>query len=289
MKTLNKSFYFVDIPTVGKGLKMKVNSGSSSSINRTQLSSTNSRGAVDNKSSHFEDRFDFSDIDPKARKYIELDEERVKIVNVLRLLLRKCLQLGLNIRYSKMKKFGEFILEARFEVKRTGLSIDTSMYLPVYLDSDIVAREYLFSNALIASRIETFINQALEQYDNFELIKIITVAAHEFGHFMSYVQGGHDSDLQRGLELMQRRIIQDEGKFTHLVFTEEVRAWYQAKLFLEKNNFEYWDIFTSVKRKSLEAYNSLLRLGSASLDVSIKLSFMDEYRNLYDKKLQKSG
>lgn len=256
---------------------MKIGGINPNAIDRSQLNSTGENKVFNKSYTKFEDKFDFSDIEPGAYKNTQTDEDRLKLVNILRLLLRKSLQLGLNIRYSKKKKMGDYVLEARLEVKKTANKVEPSMYIPVYLAEDIIATNYCCSNLAIENCLDNLIEEVLKQYDTKELVQLLVTVAHEFGHFMSYNQGNHDKALQLGLELMYKKDFNDEGKFTYLVFAEEVIAWKKAKEWLTLFEFTHWSIFDKVKFNSLKAYNSLLNLEKASIDVCLKLSLIEDF------------
>jgi hypothetical protein len=120
-------------------------------------------------------------------------------------------------------------------------------------------------------------NFALEQ-----VLRLIIVASHEYGHYQSFVRGNHDENLKRGLYIFQKKYqhLANVDEFTWLVFREECQAWNYAEIFLKKTTFSYWDMYEEVKNHSLKTYFENLNLNSASLETFYKLSFLgDDFKN----------
>lgn len=251
-----------------------INVDNSRSINQTRSSiPTNWADSI-----RFNEAFDYADIEPEAYARQEVDNTTELLRKILSGLVRKSLQLGLNVCYSKKKRMGEYILEARFEPKNKQKQTESCLYLPVTNVDNLIAKDLSYSNAILDKAVESYAATVVLQTDNNALIRLIVIFAHEFGHFLSFCHGNHDINLAQGIILMHRDTVLGTDKFTSLVFFEESIAWKYGKEHLERLGFVWWEVFDRVKFGSLQAYYKKLQLSKASISTHYKLSMLDDFR-----------
>ena len=256
---------------------MKISPSSVSIDSSRSINQTNSNIPADwSQSIRFNEAFDYADIEPEAYIRQEIDNTTERLKSILGGLIRKSLQLGLNVCYSKKKRMGEYVLEARFEPKNK--QTEACIYLPVSNVDNLIAKDLSYSNAILDKAVENYVNAVIVQTDNNSLIRLIIIFAHEFGHFLSFCHGNHDVNLAEGIILMHRDTVLGTDKFTSLVFFEESTAWRYGKEHLERLGFAWWAVFDHVKFGSLHAYYMKLQLAKASLSVHYKLSMLDDFR-----------
>lgn len=226
----------------------------------------------------FRENFNYADIEPDAYTRLNVDDTTLLLANILTGLIKKSLQLGLDIRRGKKKRMGDYVLEARFEPKSKQNHKEACIYIPIEDVDDLIAREASYSNMSLDQSLATYVKIVLRQTDNKSLIRLLIVTAHEFGHFMSYCHGNHDLNLAEGITLMHRDMVIGYDRYTSLVFFEESTAWRYGKEQLERLGFVWWDIFDTVKYGSLHAYYSKLKLAKSSLAIYGRLSMLDDFR-----------
>src|SRR3990167_8715537 len=95
---------------------MKINPYGIGSSN--QIGNTNARAPINwAQTIKFRENFDYADIEPEAYTRQDVDNVTLLLTTILTGLTKRMLQLGLDVRYSKKKRMGEYVLEARFEPK----------------------------------------------------------------------------------------------------------------------------------------------------------------------------
>jgi hypothetical protein len=253
---------------------VSVNVTSSKSINQTNSNiPTNWADSI-----KFHESFDYADIEPDLYTRQEVDNITELLRNILHGLVKKSLQLGLNICYSKKKRMGDYVLEARFEPPNKQKNIEACIYLPISNVDNLIAKDFFYNNAGLKEAIEHYVSIVIAQTDNTSLIRLIIIFAHEFGHFISFCHGNHDINLAQGIILMHRGTVLGTDNFTSVVFFEESTAWRYGKEHLQRLNFVWWDVFNRIKFSSLNAYYQKLQLAKASVATHYKLSMLDDFR-----------
>ncbi len=126
--------------------------------------------------------------------------------------------------------------------------------------------------------IEEYIEKVVSNFTDEQVLRLIIVMAHEYGHYQSFVRGNHDQNLKKGLYIFQKKYLNSAkaDQYTWLVFREECQAWNYAEIFLRKTDFSVWDTYEEVKNGSLKTYFDKLNLVHASLETYYSLSFLGE-------------
>ena len=226
----------------------------------------------------FHERFNYADIEPEEYNRLETDKTAELLREILFSLIKRCVFLGLDVRHDRKKSMGDYVLEARFEPPNKMKEKEACIYIPIEEVDDLIAKRLNGSGLELERQITQFVDRAMQQLDNPALIRLIIVAAHELGHFISFCSGNHDRALADGIALMHKGDVIGMDAFTSLVFIEEVIAWDHAKSHLSRYNFVWWEVFTKIKLDSLKAYYRLLQLQKASVARYARLSMIDEFR-----------
>jgi Zn-dependent peptidase ImmA (M78 family) len=69
--------------------------------------------------------------------------------------------------------------------------------------------------------IEDYVEKVVLNFTNEQVLRLIVVAAHEYGHYQSFVRGNHDENLKRGLYIFQNKYAKSArngDEYTWLVF-----------------------------------------------------------------------
>ncbi|MES2615078.1 MAG: hypothetical protein V4591_06670 [Bdellovibrionota bacterium] len=264
-----------------------------SPLNRTE---SNSSSSLANFKISFHESFEF----PHKKLTIKEEsntavaaEERPLYWTLVKLFL-EILQSGIDIVPTQPSDAGGYAVEAFFRPPE-GLGVRSAIHLPLpirALGKKIVRAPSggRLSPAFIKT-IEEYVEKVVNNFTNEQVLRLVIVASHEFGHYQSYVRGNHDENLKKGLYLFQRKyhLGNKADEFTWLVFREECQAWKHAEIFLRKTEFRYWEVYEEVKNGSLKTYFDSLNLTNASLDTYYKLSFLgDDFKknspsNLFKK------
>ena len=206
-------------------------------------------------------------------------EDRIYRVALIHLFTR-IIEEGIDIISRPPSDHGDYIVEASFRPAKDKYSKPV-MLLPL----SGVGRENFMARrgggVLDISTNEdliSYIDKILMASSDAQILRLLIVSSHEFGHFLSFVRGNHDRDFSKGLSLFHNRQVNSEGsdKFTWLVFREECSAWSFAYDVLSKGNFSGWKTFDEVKFNSLSTYYTSLNLAKASIDVYCKLNLLGD-------------
>lgn len=176
---------------------------------------------------------------------------------------------------------GGYVTEAFFRPQE-GLGGRCTMHLPLPIKA--IGKKPIRSPSgdkltpVFIKTIEELVAKTVQNFTSEQLLRLIIVASHEFGHYQSFVRGNHDLNLKKGLYLYQRKYLNatKADEFTWLVFREECLAWQYAEAFLKKTDFSLWAAYEEVKNSSLKTYFDTLNLTNASLDTYYKMSFLGE-------------
>ncbi len=230
---------------------------------------------------NFRERFNYKDIENEDYLREEEDATSALLAGIFTKLTRKILMLGLDIRHGKKKRQGEYVIEAYFVPRNKYTKTEAYILLPLNIDYDLIAKktnQSLNVDTLIREYVEDVINRT----DNPSLIRLVTVLAHEFGHFLSYCHGNHDQNLARGILYMHRNQVIGKEHFTSLVFIEESVAWRYGREHLDSYGYKWWTVFDKIKINSLQAYYERLKLAEANLSVYCDLARIEDFRKSID-------
>lgn len=225
---------------------------------------------------NFRESFNYKDIEPKDYQRDDVDDTTELLAAIFTKLVRKILTLGLDIRHGKKKRQGEYVIEAFFVPRNKHTKTNAYIFLPINIEYNLIIKELDQTN--LDNIISKYVDRVIQQTSNPELIRLITVTAHEFGHFLSYCHGNHDQDLAKGITLMHQNQVIGRDTYTSLVFIEECVAWKYGNEHLKNFGFIWWEVFEKIKINSLQSYYSRLKLAKATFSVYCRLASLDDFR-----------
>ncbi len=226
----------------------------------------------------FHEKFHFPEIDLPERDASDLAPTERLNYEVMVNLFMEILQSGVDIIPQKPKDHGTYIVEASFRPSPKGGG-NHCIFAPlrgVYEPLESPPQIIIYGNSL-QRMVEKYVYDVINNSTDTDIIQLIVVIGHEFGHFLSFIRGYHDAPLQYGIQLMhQRQTTPGNAIYTWLVFREEVTAWRFAHDVLYRYKFQFIKEFEMVKHESLHVYYKTLHLKDANLDVYLKLAILGE-------------
>ncbi|MCE2706602.1 MAG: hypothetical protein LW807_05940 [Proteobacteria bacterium] len=252
----------------------------SSGINATAASSyTPPAGGVT-----YKEKFNFPEIQLKERsKPNAAPEERLNFKTLLRL-FTEIIQSEVDIIPTLARDHGKYIVEASFK-PTTDKTKHHTIHAPLRgVNKPLIAPSILAMNNNLGYSITEYVKDIVENSTDEDILRLIVVISHEFGHYLSFARGNHDNALKIGIYLFHsKQVSPDTANFTWLVFREECTAWNYGSEVLTRGGFNLWDEFNKVKSDSLRTYFIALNLANASLEIYYKLSLLgDDFRNNCD-------
>jgi len=247
-------------------------------INRTtSISSQNRNTPINPIKYNFNDRLEFSEQILDTTVATD-DSTSHKLIDMLFRLLFEILCSGCSIiRRGAIKTNHNSQIEASFQPPRSS-GHKARIYLPLsgMQASQIdAATNYLsYTQQQVREQLILALQQVAASCDNRTLLKLLILTCHEYGHFISYLQGFHDQQLKTGLSIMWGNFTKLQEKCSYAVFNEEVTAWRLAENKLRSYKFSYWPLFNQVKINSLKVYYQQLQLANAGIDTYCKLSLL---------------
>ena len=195
-------------------------------------------------------------------------------------LFTKIVEEGIDIISRPPSDHGDYIVEASFRPAKDKYS-KPQMLLPlrgVGRNNFIAKRGGGVLDISMREELIEYIDKTLMASSDAQILRLLVVSSHEFGHYLSFIRGNHDRDLSTGLYLFHNKQVNNEGvdKFTWLVFREECSAWSFAHEVLSKGGFNGWNVFNDVKYNSLATYYTSLNLAKASIDTYCKLNLLGD-------------
>jgi len=261
---------------------MKISSFGGSWVHRSGATST-IRDAVfhhkGNVSIHEDFNFPWQEIDNDHQKRTGNNSCSELNQNVLAKLFIEILTLGAVIVPTKRKKRGGVVMEASFIPPNR--DDEPKICLPLPLDD-----ERLYYRSLAVNKVEQleivnrYIASFIDCLSEVQLIRLIVVTAHEYGHLKSYRQANHTKALELGIKYLHQQVTSAAivDNYTWLVFKEEYQAWHYATNLLMRCKFSEWDLFLQVKNDSLRTYIRELKLEQAKISTFYRLSsFGDDF------------
>ncbi len=260
----------------------KTNANKVSHTHPTRLE--NSDSAIINPYYNFNEQFNFKEMELEQH-LIENNQEASMLQQLIFDLMAEVLANGCDLVSRGMLTDDKYVIEASFKPP-LGPKQRPQIFLPVRgVKFTLEASKYNVRQEQIQQQLSAAIYNMLLYSNNQDLLQLIILLAHEFGHFKSYQRGFHDQELKHGLKLMYTKMVSAKNAhYTYQVFSEETTAWRFAKQSLERYNFTYWKVFTQVQYHSLQAYYQLLNLEHASVAIYCKLSMLNLDLNLVSKK-----
>ncbi len=186
-------------------------------------------------------------------------------------------QTGIDIVPTLPRDHGGYVVEASFRPAKNG-NVNPAILVPVRgVTESLKSLRNLSSSKTLRFIVTKYADAIIEHSNDADILRLIIVISHEFGHYISFARGFHDQPLQFGLSLMHSKQVSKEvAQYTWLVFREECIAWRNATHVLKRSEFAYWKDFEKVKNHSLSTYYVTLKLRDAPLQVYYKLSLLGE-------------
>ncbi|MFN8770701.1 MAG: hypothetical protein ACK5Z5_01375 [Neisseriaceae bacterium] len=229
----------------------------------------------------YQEKFNFTEIELPKRTKVNIEpSERLNFKTMVKL-FTEILQSGVDIIPQAPRDHGKYIVEASFKPTLSKTRHHTILAPLRGVKKPLTAPPQLAIYNSMNHTVEEYVAQIIDNSTDDDIIRLIIVMGHEFGHYLSFVRGYHDNELKFGIHLMHSKQVSGKnGKYTWLVFREEVTAWKFASDVLKRYKFEFLDAFEKVKINSLQTYYTSLNLEQASLDVYFKLSMLgDDFIN----------
>jgi len=226
---------------------------------------------------NFHERFNFPEIKLEKRSQSQIrPEERLNYAVMLGLFL-EILQSGVDIVPQLAKDHGKYIVEASF-VPSINKNRNHRILVPLRgVSEPLVAPPLLAMNNNLRYKVEDYVLRIIDHSTDEDIMRLVVVMSHEFGHYISFSKGFHDKQLQYGSYLAQSKQVGGKNDvYTWLVFREEVTAWRYGYDVLHRYEFEFFPAFSQVKFDSLRTYYTNLKLKDASLAVYFKLSALGD-------------
>lgn len=230
-----------------------------------------------NKHYNFHDALKFTELGYDALPISE-DEDNSLLVQILACLMQDVVLDGCAIATQGRLGNNEIIIEASFIPPRN--KKPPIIYIPLPL----ITQQLGPINHLLKSQRENVLQQIKELTSHLalnmrglDLIKLIILLAHEYGHFISFQRGCHDSSLKLGLNLMATNV-KFSGKadyYAYAIFSEELAAWRTAEIKLKSYGFTAFEYLEKVKYQSLQAYYYKLNLNESRIETYTKLSMLN--------------
>ena len=225
----------------------------------------------------FNEKFNFPEIELPPRAKIDVEpEERLNFRVMINLFL-EILQSEVDIVPQAPRDHGKYIVEASFKPSNNK-KIHHKILAPLRgVSEPLIAPPQTAIYNSLSYKVEDYVTQIIDHSTDEDIIRLIIVISHEFGHYLSFIRGYHDNELRYGIYLLNsKQATAETGKFTWLVFREEVTAWRYAYDILSRYKFEFLNDFDKVKYGSLHTYYVSLKLEKASLEVYFKLSMLGD-------------
>ncbi|MFN7095730.1 MAG: hypothetical protein ACK4M7_10235, partial [Burkholderiales bacterium] len=233
---------------------------------------------VSNQYYRFKESFNFSEMELKSRGEVSMVDEEV-ILNTLFRLFRDILIDGADIVPRGELTDKKIVIEASFQPPVTAKA-RPQMFLPlrgVYDKFKALSYNLQGLYDKLEMDLRNYLRQVRQHSNYNDLLRLIILAGHEYGHFLSFQRGFHNPELKVGLSLLYtRQVGESVDKYTYLVFSEEATAWRFAKDKLTRYGFNEWEAFDNVKKSSLKEYYRVLGFDKdVSIDTLCKISMLD--------------
>lgn len=245
-----------------------------------QSSTTSSGRNVGSKELNFKENFVFPEIVLKERSNGQVAVEDRPNREVLIQLFSNALENKINIVPRNPRDHGDYIVEASF-VAAVAKSSPAMLLLPLRgVKQPLIAPHNMLLSTEFKEKIVSYVDTIINASTDNDILRLLIVTAHEFGHFLSFVRGNHDEELKIGMSLFKSKHLGDNFNYTWQVFREESMAWRFGGEKLKHYGFDDFDTYTQVKNSSLKTYFQALDLVNAPLEVYYKLSLLgDDFYN----------
>lgn len=227
----------------------------------------------------FHEVFNFKQLDNRSNIRLDIAPEDRVNRQVLIKLFTKILRHSIDIIPKAPRDHKDYVVEASFVASRD--TKPAKLYLPIQnIISPLLSSSVNIHGNNETSEVSIYVDDILRFHSDTTVSRLIIIASHELGHYMSFIHGNHDNDLKIGAYLMHHKMLSSQFDYLYRVFCEECIAWRFARDIIIRYGFNDMDLFSSVKNNSLKTYFKSLNLLKAPLEVFYKLSLLGE--DFYD-------
>ncbi len=225
----------------------------------------------------FEEKFDFPSIALDERDAATTTaEERINYKIFLELFI-EIIRAKVDIVPTLPKDHGGYITEASFKPSQHK-DHHHEIHAPLRgVTETLKAPNIPIFNSKILNKITHYVDSIFDHSTDNDILRLVIVISHEFGHFLSFSRGNHNNELRHGIYLLHSKQTSPQlSKYTLLVLREENVAWNYGSDILKRNKFDFWEYYKLVKFNSLQVYFKELKLEHADLQTYYQLSSMFE-------------
>lgn len=255
----------------------KIHAINNSRINPTNLNRRLNTSQINTSTKIIED-FNFKDAKLNQINYSQ--EEKLEYLRWLKLLFVEILELGIRIVPTLPRQRGETTAVGSLEIQHS-ITKPSQMLLPIS-NSIIILEPITSYNGYVRfvnhRQIDDYVEIIANESQASDLLTLLIITSHEYGHYQSFINRNHDPLLKLALFKFQNKISDSQDNW--LIFREECIAWqYAIKKLTQLGNKDFC-IFNQIKANSLRTYYQTLNLKDANAAIHLKLSLLgDDYFN----------
>lgn len=253
----------------------KISKVNSIRINPSQVAGRSVTSQID-QSTRIIENFNFKDA--KLKHFSYSDEDKLEYLRLLKLLFITILEYGISIVPTNPRQYGETVTAGSLEIFPT-LAKPSHMFLPIndQLPTLAPATSYNgYVRFVNYPQIDGYIEQLAKHNPASDLLTLLIICSHEYGHYQSFLNGNHDKALKLALLKFHKHLIDLELGW--VIFREECIAWQNAATRLQQWGFSDFHLYNKVKANSLQTYYHKLNLKQADSTIHLKLSLLgDDY------------
>ncbi|MBP9743030.1 MAG: hypothetical protein KBD37_06720 [Burkholderiales bacterium] len=251
--------------------------GISRNENIGRIEGTSRSVDINNVEYVFREHFDFSEI-PFDGEMRGEETEIELLIQILLALFQDIVLDGCQIIPRGALVSGQKRIEASFKPPANKKTKPT-IYVPlpdIAQSIDAIDHTLTWQRQRVLNEIAMLVDLLSKRLTNYDLIKLIVLMSHEYGHYISYRNGNHTTELRRGLSLLHSNspFKNENDRYAFQVFSEEATAWRIAEEKLTAYKFAWWNILEGIKYSSLKFYYKCLNLENASIDTYCRLSML---------------
>jgi hypothetical protein len=249
--------------------------GTQATAAANRINRANTASSSNIKAYEFKDRSPRTELPlPNGRPTLSI-QETITLADILSNLLFDILLDGCTIASRGALVNQDSTIEASFQppIDKNQTPI---MFLPIPCQKlSPVDHSRSYNRDAIQQKVRIIVHEFSKEISSKQLVKLIILTAHEYGHLKSFYSGAHDQSLLYGISLLDSRSANAD-----LVYP--VSAWRFAEQMLLQQKFTLMEQFNLLKYESLAAYFKLLHLADASIPIYCNLSLLGIDLNYLD-------
>jgi hypothetical protein len=226
----------------------------------------------------YKESFNFKEIVLEEKNNKKITPEERDNFQTLFSLFMEIIESNIIIKPRNSRDYGSYVVEASYQPP-ADKNKNHIIFVPLIgVYEELRANSSLrFNHKELKKQVYDYVVKIVQHSSDTDILRLLIVIAHEFGHFISNMRGNHDHELKTGINLLRSGMAnKDVTKITWNVFREESSAWSYGRDKLEKYEFKYWQQFDHVKYESLRVYFRQLKLLEADVSTYIKLSMLGD-------------